>query len=201
MQFGAERTLRRLSRCRSDLLGTHDQQCQALEVMANLCGAYGMRPKKAEQAATDCIWSWHSRRRGHRRVWEVKTEEAESLSRTHVNQVLGQVEVERKRSPSARVRGCLLTRATSVKREAAEAARDVVTIVHQDALIRLLDLMTDRFRQYANEYGDGDAQSRGRARTSVEAVLPRPNWLQQLLKPSDGRIRSMAEIDDLFPSR
>ena len=200
MQFGAERMLRRLSQCRSDLLGTHDQQCQALEMVANLCGASGMRPEKSEQAATDCIWSWHSQRRGHRRVWEVKTDDAEKLPRTHVNQILGQIEVERQRSPSARVRGCLLTRATSVRREAAKASRDVVTIIHQDALIRLVDLMTDRFRRYTNEYGDGDAQSRGRARTSVEDVLPSPNWLQQLLKPSEGRIRSMEEIDDLFPS-
>jgi len=199
MELGAERMLRRMSHCRSDLLGTHDQQCQALEMVASLCGAYGMRPKRSEQAAADCIWSWHSQRRGQRRVWEVKTEEAERLSRSHVNQLLGQIEVERKRSPSARVRGSLLTRATSVRREAAEAARDNIAIVHQDALVRLVDLMTDRFRRYANEYGDGDARSRGQARTSVEGILPAHNWLQQFLKPSGGRIRSVAEVEDLFP--
>ena len=197
-EFGSARVLKQLSTTRSQLQGSHDQQCEALEVIARLCGAFGKRPNKPEQAATDCVWSWHTRRREQRRVWEVKTDDLESVPRSHINQILGQIEVEQNRAPSARVRGCLLTTASAVNSEAAEAARDRIAIVHHDALLRAHDLMSDRFRRYASACGEGSAQSRGDARSRVEPMLPEHNWLQQVLRPSQGKIRSVAEIESLF---
>lgn len=198
-EFGSERMLQHLSGARSNLQGTHDQQCEALEIIAQLCGAFGKRPRKPEQAAPDCVWSWHARRREHRRVWEVKTGNIERVPRDHINQVLGQIEVESDRAPSARVSGCLLTSATDVRADARQAAHGRVAIVHRDALLRMVDLMVDRFRRYASDCGEGDAQSRGHARSSLERILPQHNWLQQVLKPSQGRIRSTDEIERLFP--
>ncbi len=54
-------------------------------------------------------WSSSTVRRGERRVWEVKTRRSEKVTRSNVNQLLGQIEVEMTRAAKTRVLGCLLT--------------------------------------------------------------------------------------------
>jgi hypothetical protein len=44
-----------LSLGRTQLTGSRDERCEALKVLARLCGASGERPPKGEQSATDCL--------------------------------------------------------------------------------------------------------------------------------------------------
>jgi hypothetical protein len=192
---------RALSDGRTFLGGNHDQQCEGLKVLARLAGASGERPPKTEQSATDCRWTWSTAKRGERRVWEVKTGEPHPMSRGDVNQLLGQIEVETKRSAKTRVYGCLLTPATSVNADAAEAARDKITLINHDAAIRLYNLLADRLHQYAALCGDDSAEARGEARTKIEAILPKDEWLGKLLSPSLGKIITVDNVADLFPPR
>jgi hypothetical protein len=186
---------------RAQLTGGHDQQCEGLMVLARLAGAIGERPPKTEQSAPDCRWTWSTTRRGERRVWEVKTGRSETVARSDVNQLLGQIEVETKRAAKTRVIGCLLTPANSVGVDAAEAARDKIALVEHGAAVRLYDILADRLRHYAALCGDGSAEARGDARTKVEVLLPPDLWLEKLLSPTQGRVIGVNEITDLFPPR
>ncbi|MBA0127286.1 DEAD/DEAH box helicase family protein [Haloechinothrix sp. YIM 98757] len=192
-----------LSRGRTQLTGSHDQQCEGLEMLARLVAAHGKRAPKGEQSATDCRWFWSTARRAERRVWEVKTVpngDPKPLCRDDVNQLLGQVEVERKRSPNARVYGCLLTPATVVENDAAEAAHDKIVLINHDAAVRLYDLLADRLRRYCVLCGDDGAEARGDARTKIEALLPQDAWLGTLLSPSHGKLITANGIETIFPS-
>jgi len=184
---------------RMQLMGSHDEQCEALVVLARLAGATGWRPPKVEQSATDCRWTWSTTKRGERRVWEVKTGRSETIARTEINQLLGQIEVETKRAAKTRVIGCLLSPAASVKAGAAEAARDKIALLQHDAAVRLYDILADRLRQYAALSGDGSAEARGQARTKTEGLLPPDRWLERLLIPTQGRIVGPDDITALFP--
>jgi hypothetical protein len=194
---------RALSRGRTLLAGSHDQQCEGLEVLARLVGASGERPPKGEQSATDCRWSWSTAKRAERRVWEVKTVpkgEPKPLIRADVNQLLGQIEVETRRSIRLRVFGCLLTPATAVKDDAAEAAHDKIALINHAAALRLYDLLADRIRKYDALCGDGNAEARGKARETIEALLPRDGWLGTLLSPTRGTLMTAESVTGLFPS-
>ncbi|APU15225.1 DEAD/DEAH box helicase family protein [Actinoalloteichus fjordicus] len=192
---------RALSGGRTLVAGSHDQQCDGLTMLARLVGASGERPPKTEQSATDCRWTWSTVKRGERRVWEVKTGEPHPVSRGDVNQLLGQIEVETKRVARTRVYGCLLTPATTVQGDAAEAARDRITLLNHDAAVRLYNLLADRLQQYAALCGDGNAEARGEARTKIEATLPPDGWLGKLLSPTLGKIINVDDVASLFPSR
>ncbi|GAA4969527.1 DEAD/DEAH box helicase [Kineococcus glutinatus] len=201
---------RALSRGRDLLTGNHDQQCEGLIHLARLAGADGERPPRTEQSATDCRWSWSTPGRSQRRIWEVKTAQGKDsgegrerkITRTDVNQLLGQLEVESKRAPKARLTGCLLDPATEAHGDATDAARDRIRLISHDAAVRLYDLLADRLRTYAAMCGDGSAEARGQARAHVEALLPAAGWLAQLLAPSpQGRILSPDEVAALFPAR
>ncbi|WP_420111962.1 hypothetical protein, partial [Pseudactinotalea sp.] len=186
------------------LAGNHDEQCEGLKYLARLAGAAGERPPKTEQSATDCRWTWSTSKRAERRAWEVKTVQADApppLSRGDVNQLLGQVIVERGRAPKSRVFGCLLTPAVEVKDEAAEAARDQVALVNHTAALRLYDLLADRLRRYDALSGDGSAEARGDARTQVEAMMPRSGWLARLLAPTTGKLLTADDVTLLFSPR
>lgn len=124
---------KQLGEVRALLTGGHNEQSVGLVGLAKLAGAYGERPPRKEQSATDCRWSWVTPRRGERRVWEVKTGKSERIPRSDVNQLLGQIEVERKRAGKARVLGCLVSPVAAVEDDAAEAARDKVALIHRDA--------------------------------------------------------------------
>jgi hypothetical protein len=190
-----------LSEGRASLLGSHDEQCEGLKALARLAGASGERPQKAEQSATDCRWTWSTARRGERRVWEVKTGKSEKVTRSNVNQLLGQIEVETSRAAKTRVYGCLLTPATQAADDAAEAARDKITLVHHDAAVRLYDILADCLRKYAGRCGDGSAEARGDARATIEPLLPSDGWLARLLAPTQGQVITVSDIAALFPSR
>jgi len=192
---------RSLSEGRTLLTGNHDQQCDGLRVLARLAGASGERPAGTEQSATDCRWTWSTVRRGERRVWEVKTGRVEQVARAHVNQLLGQIEVETKRAANTRVYGCLLTPATAANSDAADAARDKIALISHEAAVRLYDLLSDRLRQYAALCGDGNAQARGEARTRIEALLPPDEWLGRLLAPTQGKVIAVDDVAALFPPR
>jgi hypothetical protein len=187
-----------LSEARLRLDGAHDEQCQGLLVLAVLFGMSGQLPPEKEQGATDCRWSWSAPKQSERRIWEVKTGRAREVPRADVNQLLGQIEVEARRSPKARVSGCLLTPTDLVAKESAEAARGKIALIHQPAAVRLFDLLADRFRQYSSLCGSGDATTRGAARTSVETGMPMPGQLEKLLNPSGGKVRTVQDIEALF---
>ncbi|MEU4651698.1 DEAD/DEAH box helicase family protein [Nocardia fluminea] len=193
-----------LSEGRTLLTGSHDQQCEALTRLARLVGASGERPPKTEQSATDCRWTWSTVKRAERRVWEVKTVpqgKPKPLIRSDVNQLLGQIEVETKRSAKTRVFGCLLTPATTSKDDAAEAAHDKIVLVHHGAVVRLYDMLADRLRQYDALCGDNNAEARGESRTKIEALLPQEDrWLGKLLAPSRGRLVTADDVAVIFPS-
>ncbi|MEU7753770.1 helicase C-terminal domain-containing protein [Micromonospora sp. NPDC049171] len=194
-----------LSAGRALLTGSHDQQCEALIRLARLAGASGERPPKTEQSATDCRWTWSTVKRAERRVWEVKTVpkgEPKPLIRDDVNQLLGQIEVETRRSAKTRVFGCLLTPAPTTKDDAAEAAHDKIVLVNHGAAVRLYDVLSDRLRQYDALCGDNNAEARGAARTRIEALLPQEDgWLGKLLAPSRGRLITADDVAAIFPSR
>jgi len=192
---------RALSEGRAQLMGSHNEQCEALKVLARLAGASGERPPRTEQSATDCRWTWSTIRRGERRVWEVKTGRPEEVARSDVNQLLGQIEVESKRAHKTRVYGCLLTPATEAKTDAAEAARDKIVLLSHAAVVRLYDLLADRIRQYAGLCGDGSAEARGNARTRTEQLLPPDGWLERLLSPTQGRVINADDVAAMFPPR
>jgi hypothetical protein len=193
-----------LSEGRALLAGNHDQQCEGLTRLARLVGAGGERPPRTEQSATDCRWTWSTVKRAERRVWEVKTVpkgEPKPLIRGDVNQLLGQIEVETRRSPKTRIYGCMLTPATSTNHDAAEAAHDKIVLVNHSAAVRLYDMLADRLRQYDALCGDGNAEARGEARTRIEALLPQEDgWLGKLLAPSHGKLITASDVEAIFPS-
>ena len=191
---------RALSDGRALLAGSHDEQCEGLRVLARLAGASGERPPKTEQSATDCRWTWSTVKRGERRVWEVKTGEPHPVSRGDVNQLLGQIEVETKRAAKTRIYGCLLAPATLAQDDAAEAARDKIALINHDAAVRLYNLLADRLLQYAALCGDGNAEARGGARTKIEVMLPQDGWLGKLLSPTLGKIITIDDVANWFPS-
>lgn len=201
-----------LARGRKLLTGTHDEQCEGLNYLGRLCGVDAVRPPKGEQSATDCRWGWSAANRAERRAWEVKTAGARrdtdegtpagrKISRADVNQLLGQLEVEQRRAPRARVYGCLLDPATEAEPDATAAAQDRVRFVTHAAAVRLYDLLADRLRQYAALCGDGSAEARGEARTRVERLLPSAGWLGQLLSPAQGKILTAEDVSTSFPQR
>lgn len=194
-----------LGQGRTALTGNHDQQCDGLTVLARLVGAAAERPPKAEQAGTDCRWAWSTPRESQRRLWEVKTRTAKEggdrkIARGDVNQLLGQLEVEQRRAPKARLYGCLLDPGTDAEPAAVAAARDRIRLVSHDAAVRLYDLLADRLRQYAALCGGGTAEARGTARTQVERLLPADGWLARLLSPTAGQVLRAADVEEVFPS-
>lgn len=195
-----------LSQGRKLLTGSHDEQCEGLVYLARLAGADGRRPQKTEQSASDCGWSWSAPGHPQRRTWEVKTavsgRRERKFVRENVNQLLGQLEVESKRSSGSRLTGCLLDPSTEAHDDAREAARDRIRLVNHEAAVCLYDLLADRFRTYATKCGDGSAEKRGEARTHVEMLLPTTGWLAQLFAPSpQGKVLLPDEVTALFPLR
>jgi hypothetical protein len=169
------------------LRGSHDQRAEALVVLARLCGATATRP--AGQSATDARWSWADDfRKGHRRVWEVKTGTPDAVPRSYINQVLGQITEERQRHPKAIVYGCLLVEVGQAEPDAQRAARADVAILHTDAALAIYDRMAALLSQYMTAWGSGTAAERGIARSAVEQQLPEPGWLARLLSPTNGAI-------------
>ncbi|MFF2606889.1 DEAD/DEAH box helicase family protein [Arthrobacter koreensis] len=187
-----------LSGARLELDGSHDEQCRALVVLAKLIGISGDLPPEKEQGASDCRWSWSAPARSERRVWEVKTGKAREVPRADVNQLLGQVEVEARRSPKSRVSGAMLTPTDLVSKESAEASRDKIALIHQPAALRLFDLLAERLREYFALCESGDALARGAARESVEARMPAPGQLERFFSPSGGRVRTVQDVEALF---
>ena len=188
-----------LAAARVELQGTHDQRCDGLVTLARLVGVPAERPPAREQSATDCRWTWSTRRRGERRVWEVKTTSAEAIARADVNQLLGQIQVESQRSGQTRVYGCLMSSGTSAQPDAAEAASSNIALINDRAVLRLFDLLAERLKNYAAQSGDGTAEARGNARTAVEATLPTGRWLEKLLAPNaSGTVIGPEDVQRLF---
>lgn len=168
------------------LRGSHDQRAEALVVLARLCGATAIRP--TGPSATDARWSWADFRKGHRRVWEVKTGTPDAVPRSHINQVLGQITEERQHNPKTIVYGCLLVEVTQAEPDAQRAARTDVAILHTDTAVAIYDRMAALLNQYMTGWGSGTAAERGTARSEVERQLPKPGWLARLLSPTNGTI-------------
>ncbi|MEV6716246.1 hypothetical protein AB0M48_29875 [Lentzea sp. NPDC051208] len=98
-----------------------------------------------------------------------------------MNQSLGQIEVETRRTAKTHLFGCLLTAATT-RDDAAEAAHDKIVLIGHDTAVRLYDMLADRLRQYDACCGDNNAAARGEARRRIEALLPQQDgWQSELL--------------------
>jgi hypothetical protein len=107
-----------------------------------------------------------------------------------------------KSRPSAaktRVYGCLPAQATTIKGDAAQAARDKITLTIHDAAIRLYDLLADRLQQYAALCDDSNAEARGEPRTKIELTLPPDGWLGKLLSRTLAKIITVDDVASLFP--
>jgi hypothetical protein len=188
--------LDQLTRAREQLHGTHDEQAEGLRVLARLCGAHADRP--GGPSATDVRWTWVTPTKGQRRVFEIKTGTGpHRVPREDVDQVLGQLEEERQRSPRHQVLGVLVTPLAEMEPDAAAAAREKVAVLRTRAILRLFDLLADRLRAYQARYGAGTAAERGAARQAVEPQLPRGAWLKRVLAPG-ARCRDSDEIEAEF---
>lgn len=181
--------------CREGLLGTHDQQAEALETLGRMTGSQATRP--AGSSVTDATWSWPGRNGTERRLWEVKTGDADAVPRDWVDQALGQVAAE-PASQRQRVVGCIVTHLTAVTPEAAKAARDSLCIIHLDAVVELATRLAACLNEYLDLWGEGSAAERGAARERVEPKLPASSWLATALAPSNGQIVGRGHIIDGF---
>ena len=114
--------------------GNHDERARALLVLGRPFGATTDAP--AGQSVADARWTWLAGRRPHRRLWEVKTGGAERVPRDWVDQLLGQMQVERHQWPNSVVMGCLLVQQDQLEPEAAVAAHDAVAVLKVEAVIR-----------------------------------------------------------------
>lgn len=193
-EVGAVGIRKAVDTCRHGLKGTHDQQCQAVEILGRMCGAVASRP--TGQGVADGIWSWGRSRRVERRVWEVKTGVADRIPLDWINQVLGQIAAER---PSARLRvvGCLVSDLEEVAPEAAKAGSELC-LIRRAAMQELTERLGDRLIQYAVRSGAGTTPERGSAREAVEGRLPKGDWLNELLAPRAGAVISRDHVVDLF---
>jgi hypothetical protein len=162
-----------------------------------LCGALGERPPG--DSAPDGVWTWITPARTEIRTWEVKTgEESGKVTRRDIDQILGQLQAQKARTPRVTVFGCLFTPHEEVDELAEAAARDSIAILQAEAILRLYDLLADRFRTYLQHRGRGTAQERGAARERVELRLPPPGWLQRVLSPSQGKTRTADDVSAEF---
>lgn len=188
---------RAVARCQTGLTGTHDEQAEALTLLGRIAGVIAERP--TGNSVTDTVWNWPDTRRVEQRLWEVKTGEPDAIKREWVDQALGQVAAAR---PSRRLHvvGCVVTHLTTVKDDAAQAAREALALIHQDAVTALAQLLGDRLLDYAGRYGGGSAAERGAAREAVEHRLPRATWLTELFGPSNGRLIRREDVLRWFPS-
>lgn len=72
----------------------------------------------------------------HRQVRYDNLKAAPELLFQVLNQLLEQIEVETRRAAKTRVYGCLLTPGTTARPDAAEAARDTITLINHDAAVQ-----------------------------------------------------------------
>jgi hypothetical protein len=134
-----------------------------LPVLGRLCGASTDAP--AGKSVADARWTWLAGRKAQRRLWETKTGESdEKVPRKWVDQLLGQLQVERQQWPSSVVAGCLLVQQDQLEEEAAAAAGDTVAVLIDDVVVQLFDQLADRFRGYLQRRGHGSAAERGRGK-------------------------------------
>lgn len=191
------RVERALTEARAGLNGDHDQRARALLVLGRLCGTSTDAP--GGKSVADARWAWLAGRNAHRRLWEVKTgEAADRVPRRWVDQLLGQLEVEKQRWPSSVVAGCLLVQQDTLEEEAAAAAHDTLAVFTVEAVIRIFDQLADRFRGYLQRRGRGSAAERGEARAWTEERLPNPGWLERLTSPSQGKCVTEADVARRF---
>jgi hypothetical protein len=195
-ESGTDGVRRAIERCRARASGTHDQQAESIEGLARIAGIAAHRPKG--QSVTDVVWNWASGRRIERRLWEVKTGDADSLPRSWIDQALGQLASEQQ-SAKLRVVACVATSLDTVDISAKAAARNLC-LVHVDAIRALIDVMSDRLLDYVTRWGEGSTMERGSARSEVERRLPSGSWLEDLFAPSDGRLIRREDVLLRFPN-
>ena len=193
----AQRINRELATARAGLAGSHDQRADGLLALARLVGVWSSRP--TGPSATDVRWRWVDRGKAQRRVWEVKTGgTSQRVPRADINQLLGQLQIETQDNPHTTIYGCLMAPQEEIEEDAAEAAREKVCVLHEDAVMALFEMLADRFLAYQQACGGGSAAERGAARTAIEARLPKVGWLARLLVPSQGKVVRRADIEELF---
>jgi hypothetical protein len=197
LRESGKRAERDVAEARLALEGSHDQRCDGLIVLGRLLGVWAIRPVGA--SATDVRWTWNSRKKPERRLWEVKTgRTSERVSRDDINQVLGQLQIDQQNHPRARVYGCLMTAYTEMEADAGEAARERICALNEAAVVALFDLVASRFLEYHRMSGGGSAIERGNARMTVEPKLPSSEWMGRLLVPSSGHVIGRQDIEDAF---
>lgn len=161
--------------------GTHDQQCEALTVLGRMAGVSTDCP--AGSSASDVVWTWLQTARVERRLWEVKTGTPVAVPRAWINQTVGQLAAHGA-STEIPVTGCLVTSLTDIEDDAAEAARDELTVIHRDALVV-------GSRRSAGFCGTGHAT--GRLAAEADRAVARPD------RDSRGRRSVPADLTEAPP--
>ena len=187
---------RAINRCRTEIIGTHNQRAEALATLGKIAGVEAFR--RQGQSATDTVWNWSGNRQVERRLWEVKTGDPDRLPRSWVEQSLGQL-AEEESSSRTHVVGCILTHLEEIEVEAAKAARDYLCLVHIDAVCALIDLLGARLSSYSEHWG-GTVGERGNSREFVEPLMPSGRWLDKLLSTSKGCLIRREDVNKIFPS-
>ena len=199
---GIARVEQAVSRCRTGLMGTHDQQAESLEILGRIAGVQASRP--FGEGKTDALWIWSGSRKVEYRSWEVKSGDQSKIPLKWVTQALGQVETAKSESTTrANAVGSIVTTAMEVDESALSAARSLC-LIHRDAVVRFAEWAGDRLIEYAKHSGSGTASERGEARELVERSMPTEpwaSWLGALVRPSSGRVLTADEIVRRLPPR
>jgi hypothetical protein len=163
---------------KSELDGTHDQVCKALETIGALLGFSASRPAGSGKA--DGLW----REPSYALTIEVKKEVTrDSISRGDVNQADGQrrTAILEMGLAEDRVDGIIVSSMAKINSEAAKALgriRVVQLELVEEVRSRLEVIMRDYWKTWTRE----DAAARERARRIASARLPGAAWLSRAIK-------------------
>jgi len=184
------RFLRWQARLQTFVGGTHDQVCEALEVIGSLLGFAASRPQG--NAAADGLWQSDD---GAITI-EAKIEaRREDVVYTDVNQADGQrrTAVQSLGLNDRHVDALIVTNLQRTAPEA-EAALGRVRILSRDNVERLRVRLQDITRDYWSTWSREDADARLAAREAATVRLPPMGWLARVIPQSQAPFISQEEL-------
>jgi RAD3-like DEAD/DEAH box helicase/type III restriction/modification enzyme restriction subunit len=158
--------------------GTHNQVCDALQILGHVLGYQASRPDG--QGSADGVWVSGD----HAVTLEAKIDVArDRVSLADVNQANGH-----RRSTSAalgfpevQVRPVVVTTMGEIDDSATRALGEV-RILRLDLIVELQARLERTMRVYWKGWSRDDASARARLRRAVARMLPRPDWLPRALE-------------------